>query len=150
MRDPVASKRKEVIEKNKATLLEFMKANNIRKVIARFDGCGDSGQIEEVNLYSSDSHKDQLDSELLNSPADVITTRQIWNPETKWVLHTEVTKQTIRDLVEETAWHPLESHFGGWEINEGSYGEVIIYADGKGEIECNQRIVEIEQEYAEF
>jgi hypothetical protein len=148
MSDPVASQRKEVIEKNKAALLEFMKANNIHKTVARFDGSGDSGQIEEVNLYSE--KEEVLDSDLLDSPADVIMTRQIWSPETKWVLHTEVTKLTIRDLVEETAWHPLESRFGDWEINEGSYGEVIIYADGKGEIECNQRIVEIEQEYAEF
>lgn len=143
----IDKQRTEVVQKNKAALLEFMAANKVTKALASFDGSGDSGQIEYVELYSGN---ELLDNSLLNTPADVITSRQRWTQDTGWVLETTVERQTISDLVEETVWHPLESHFGGWEINEGAYGEVVVHSDGTGEIICNQRVIDINTESASF
>lgn len=143
----IEQQKKEVVEKNKEALMKFMAEHKITKVVVTFDGSDDSGQIEDVTLFSG---KDEADSELLKIPADVITVRQIWNPDTKWVLHTNVERKDIRELAEETAWHPLELNFGGWEINEGSFGEVIIRSDGTGEIECNHRVIEVETDSCEF
>jgi hypothetical protein len=137
----------EVHQKNKTALMQLMAEHKITKFVASFDGSGDSGQIEDIELYSGET---KLDSDLLDISAEVTTTRQIWNPETKWVLHTNVERKYIRDLVEEVAWTPLEDRFGGWEINEGAYGEVIINSDGTGSIECNQRILEVETETCDF
>lgn len=143
----IEQQKKEVVEQNKEALLKFMAENKITKVVVTFDGSCDSGQIEDVTLFSG---KDEADSKLLEIAADVITIRQVWNPDTKWVIHTNVERKNIRELAEETAWHPLESNCDGWEINEGSYGEVIIRSDGTGEIECNHRVIEVETHSYEF
>jgi hypothetical protein len=112
-----------------------------------FDGCGDSGQMEEVQIF--DENAKEIASDCLNTHCEVAFTNHIFQSG-KWE-HEKFTRiKTLRDLAEEVAYTPLEDHFGGWEINEGAYGTVVINADGTGRIEINQRVVEIEEDSATF
>jgi len=52
--------------------------------------------------------------------------------------------------LEDLAYCALENNHGGWEINDGAYGEIIIEADGSGRIEYNQRIETVEYEETSF
>lgn len=139
--------RTEATEQNKATLIQFMKDNGIHQIAVEFDGCGDSGQIENVTIL--DENENEIENDCLDGSCEVIHTSQTWK-EDSWVHEKFSRMETFHDLAEHVAYTPLEVHFGGWEINEGSYGTVTIHADGTGSIECNQRVVEVNSEYASF
>lgn len=97
---------------NKAALLHALGGAAIAKVIVRFDGSGDSGQVEEVTAFGEDGAERPL-------------------PET----HVELQKisfgedaptnlsEPLGEAIETLAYSLLQSSHGGWENNEGAYGE---------------------------
>jgi hypothetical protein len=98
----------------KTTLKNLLaQEQNIAKVEADYNGCGDSGQIDSVRF--------------LNKGGDPV----------------EPTREGIPEAVEALIFFLLAQSHGGWEINEGSYGSVTIDAETlTGILEHTHRIEE--------
>jgi hypothetical protein len=132
-------------EMNKQFVLDFMSKHNVKEVVLQFDGCGDSGQIEDIEYNGETSTNLDLHEEkvlMISSDQKYV--------DGKWVVNTEPVEATADILFEEYAYLALEARHSGWEINEGSFGTIRIRADGSGGIEYNERIETVEYSEDEF
>ena len=132
--------KKEIKKTNKATLIRLMKENGIDRIELEFDGSGDEGQIEVVCLLNE--NETEIENSLLNLPCETINYSMRYS-DGEWICDTKSGQDTLENLAETIAYDHLESDFGGWEINDGSYGTISIHADGTGYIECNERIMDV-------
>lgn len=96
---------------NKTVLFDALAAAGITKVVVHFDGYGDSGQIEDIGAYAGDAKA--------GIPADTI---EIARP--RWG-KPEANREScsLRDAIEALAYDALEETHGGWENNEGAFGD---------------------------
>ncbi len=96
-------------------LAEKLKPFNVTKMVATYDGSGDSGDFEDISLEGTDTT--DLEDVLGRIGMD-------------------------RDSLADMLWPLLPS---GWEINEGSYGELTLdVATGKMHRVHNQRIEDVD------
>ncbi|MDO7837326.1 hypothetical protein Q4610_19965 [Sphingobium sp. HBC34] len=95
----------------KASLFDFLQAKSIILVTVDFDGSGDSGQIEDMFAFDAQGEvalpEDKLSVAGANSPADGDADE----------------RGRVKDVIETLAYDLLEGEHGGWENNEGAYGE---------------------------
>ena len=96
---------------NKAALFEALASAGVTAVLVGFDGYGDSGQIESIEARSGENPVDLPD-------AQVEIAQACWGSS-----EIERSAISIRDAIEQLAYDFLEETHGGWEINEGAYGE---------------------------
>lgn len=96
---------------NKAALFDALAAADIVTVTVAFDGYGDSGQIESVD--ARDAY-----GEVALPTADI----ELATPSHEGA---EVTRRTLplAEAIEELCYDLLEEEHGGWENNDGAYGE---------------------------
>ena len=96
---------------NKTVLFDALAQAGITIVVVTFDGCGDSGQIEDVTAKAGDHDADlpSLDVEIAQADWD--------SP--------EITRVTlpVSSVIEQLAYDFLRETHCGWENNEGAYGE---------------------------
>lgn len=115
----------------KACLFDFLEIHGIVLVTVDFDGCGDSGQIETISAF--DEHGEvALPGDGFVAPAATDA------PPTG-------APEPIRDAIETLAYDLLETEHGGWEINDGAYGEFrfdVIFRSIT--LECNMRFTSSE------
>ena len=97
---------------NKAALFEALAAGSIASVVVTFDGSGDDGQIEDVTATTSDGQQAEL-------PTGTMACREIGFD----AAEPTVTMVPVGDVLEHLAYGLLEQTHGGWEINDGAYGE---------------------------
>jgi hypothetical protein len=120
--------RDEIIPANKAAIMAALAAAGIGSVIVRFDGEGDSGQIDAIEAYSCDTPSaDAPDADLrLELPDRDLSQRvreyDVATRQTDWV----EASGTLRDAIENLAYALLEIEHDGWENNDGGYGEFIF------------------------
>jgi hypothetical protein len=101
---------------NKQALLAALVAASVSKLTVTVDGYGDSGQIESVEAVDAVGAAVPLPEQPL-----VPLRAAVWDqaePKDHLV--------PLREAVEWFAYDLLGSLHGGWEINEGSYGEVVF------------------------
>lgn len=96
---------------NKDALFPILAAAGITSILVRFDGCGDSGQIEEVDVLAGDKPA--------SFPAGQVTIQRAYWGATE----AERTESSVNDAVETLVYAFLEETHSGWENNEGAYGE---------------------------
>lgn len=102
----------QLLPANKANILSALAAAGIAAVVIRFDGCGDSGQIEEMEARDGQGVSLIIPStlvEILDLPWDG-----------------EIAKAQIMPLdqaLEAYAYRLLGSSHPGWENNDGAFGE---------------------------
>lgn len=102
----------EVTILNKATLLSALADSGIAVVVVAFDGSGDDGQVEEIKAFTSQ----ELPIEL---PAKTIEYQQYGRQFAEpWVR-----QETVRDALEYIVYALLDQSHGGWENDDGAYGE---------------------------
>lgn len=93
---------------NKAALFTVLEDAGIAYVIVTFDGCGDSGQIESVEVQGA-----------VAALPDTMT-------EFAFAQHNDGEAErhalSIAAAVEELAYDCLREHHDGWENNEGAFG----------------------------
>lgn len=126
----------EVRPGNKTAIFDALARANISIVTVGFDGCGDSGQIESIDAFAGDAP-----AEL---PSDQI---ELAEPASE---DSEIKQSpfTLRDAVEKLAYDFLEETHGGWENNEGAYGEFTFdVASRTITLAYNER--HMESEYSE-
>jgi len=116
---------------NKAALFDALAQSAITSVSVEFDGEGDSGQIGEITALSGD--------------ADVSL------PEVGVTLHCagyrtgklDSLQQDLREAIETLCYGYLEQEQGGWENNDGAYGEFTFDVAGRTiELEFNARFTD--------
>ena len=118
----------------------------ITLVEVNYDGYGDSGSIEYVLFFKGDK---QLKDEEVASLGLPTSTVQTYNYKSTGDKDRYITKEcTLVDKIEDCAYDFLP---GGWEINEGSFGDLKINTEtAKATLEHNYRIQETEYSEEEF
>lgn len=99
---------------NKAALLDALALAEITHVVVTFDGYGDSGQIENVDVRAGDDYVAMPDARIELAQA-------LWGQSAP-----ERSTVTIAMAVESLAYDVLERTHGGWENNDGAYGDIIF------------------------
>ena len=98
-------------EVNKAVIFSALAAVNITAVHVEFDGAGDSGQINSVAAFIGDDV-----ATLPNTTVAIQTVHSVGAEAT-------TDEQRIEEAIETLCYGYLEETHGGWEINDGAYGE---------------------------
>ena len=104
-------------------VINFCKLNGVEEWIIRYSGSGDDGCIDECIL--DEKHKKLKMNKNLCDACD-----------------TEVIKP-LEEVIKEFCYDALETHHGGWEINDGAHGE-FIYKDKKIKHTHNRAVEEYE------
>jgi len=113
--------RTEIVEL-KQKLYAACKHLNIKTIEVRFDGSGDSGQIESVHFY--DGNGNSVEPTITLGDCSVVIGQKFENGE--WTNDIETQNLELIEAVEEIVYALLEKKYSGWEINEGSYGEFVF------------------------
>jgi hypothetical protein len=104
---------------NKEALFEPLAAAGIISVLVRFDGCGDSGQIEAIEVVSGEKPA--------TLPAGTVQIQSVhWG-----ACEAETRESSIGDAIETVVYDLLEETHSGWENNEGAYGEFTFDVSGR-------------------
>lgn len=139
-------KRATSAELNKVELARAVKPFKLTRIEVEFSGGGDSGQIDEVRYFVGKKQPDDVDTlkKRLVQQAQIIDTTTWCAEKDEWVSTTK--SPTLEELVEQICYDLLAANHGGWEINEGSYGEFVFNfgKSNKLDLTFNQRIEEIE------
>ena len=93
----------------KTSLFDFLAAHGIIRVTVAFDGYGDSGQLEEAAAFGEHGEVDFPEGVLACTGTD---------PDTA-----SIGNHPVKDVIETLAYDLLNSDHGGWENNDGAYGE---------------------------
>jgi hypothetical protein len=110
---------------NKRVVFDALVAAGIATVNVEFDGEGDSGQIHGIAADGS-AEIPHIHIEL-QKPS--------WGTG-----EVESIQSTLRDAIEALCYDYLEQQQGGWENNDGAFGEFIFsVAERKIELEFNAR-----------
>ena len=122
---------KEVLPANKTALFDALAAAGITTVLVNFDGCGDSGQIEAIEVRAGDD-----DSALPEVEIEIATAN--WGSPT-----IDRQPQPIREAIETLVYDVLNQKHNGWENNDGAYGEFTFdVAERTITLDYNERHME--------
>ncbi len=93
---------------------------SVARIEVDYSGAGDSGNIDAVHFISKKGEESEMDD------------------------------KEVREAVEEFAYAQLEEHYGGWEINDGSQGKMIIdMTNGKASFEHEWNVMETQDDNKE-
>lgn len=108
-----------------------MQEAGIARVEIRFDGCGDSGAVEECAcLDAAGAGIPCPDVTLLEGEADSVDRTGSREP------------QSLGQALEQLTYLALERHHPGWEINDGACGELVIdVAEATFVLDCSMRFI---------
>jgi len=105
------SRAAEVLPANKTNLFDALAAEAITIVIVTFDGCGDSGQIEDIEVKAGE--------EIVTlPPGNIEIARAVWGS-----CHIDRQTMTIQDGIESLVYALLGVSHDGWENSDGAYGD---------------------------
>ena len=119
----------EEIQQLKVAILPRLQDAGIARVEIRFDGCGDSGAVEECAcLDAAGAGIPCPDVTLLEGEADSVDRTGSREP------------QSLGQALEQLTYLALERHHPGWEINDGACGELVIdMAEATFVLDCSLR-----------
>lgn len=118
---------------NKDRLFDGLMVAGITHVTVSFDGEGDSGQIESIAAWNGETAVD--------FPAvEIAYAALTWDsPEV------EMRSLSLQDAAEQLAYDFLSDSHGGWENNDGAYGEFCFDAAARTiHLEFNERFTSSE------
>ena len=118
---------------NKAALFDALDTAGVTAVVVNFDGCGDSGQIENVEARAGDQVVD-----LPRTDIDVLAA--CWDGS-----GTDRSAVPLADAIESVAYDLLTGTHAGWENNDGAYGEFVFDAQTRTiTLDHNERYTAVE------
>jgi len=100
---------------NKAAVFAALAGARIATVTVTFDGCGDSGQIESIEARDASGVDMPLPEETIAIVAIV------WGQS-----EPEARTMSVREAIEHLVYDALSETHGGWENNEGAFGEFVF------------------------
>jgi hypothetical protein len=118
---------------NKDRLFDGLTAAGITNVTVTFDGAGDSSQIESIAAWSGET--------AVEFPATEIAYAALtWDDP-----GVEMRQLLLEDVVEQLAYDFLSDTHGGWENNDGAWGEFCFDAAARCiHLEFNERFTSSE------
>lgn len=123
----------EKIVAHKDILFDILSAHKVNKFNVSFDGSGDSGGVDDVDL----------EEHICNLIVKGVERDGRWEEEGE--------KMTVRDVLEEVCYDTLEHTWGGWEIDSGSYGTFTFdVKNRKVHLDFNERIEDVNNHEYEF
>jgi hypothetical protein len=118
-------------------LFDSLAAAGIETVTVIFDGYGDSGQIERIDVEPGEG--------AILLPSDRIEIARTESPEI------ERQTLTVREAIEALIYDFLRQTHSGWEINDGAYGEFTFdVAERTIKLDYNERYTSSENYSHEF
>jgi len=113
----------------KGAVISPLRTAGVARVEIRFDGCGDSGAIEEFVCY------DAANKSVPCPEAGVEPFR-----EERSDPDAGTDRSSLAAALESLAYLALERHHPGWELNDGAYGELVIdVAEASFTLDCSLR-----------
>lgn len=124
---------------NKQVVFHALAAAGIIAVVVTFDGAGDSGQIEDIEVQAADGS--------LTLPATSVEIAQVqWGSS-----EISRTMQSLRDAIETLAYDFLAETHCGWENNAGAFGEFAFDVETRAiTLDYNERIEDSEHTHHVF
>src|SRR5580658_9636103 len=124
--------RRELGRKNKAAIFAALAVTDIELVFVTFDGVGDSGQIEDITATRQEQPAPLPDVKIRLLQA-------VWGK-----AKPKASKVTLRDAVETLCYDFLEDDHGGWEDNDGAFGEFRLDVKARTvDLEFNSRFTDV-------
>ena len=119
----------EEVQQLKVAIRPRLQDAGIARVEIRFDGCGDSGAVEECAcLDAAGAGIPCPDVTLLEGEADSVDRTGSREP------------QSLGPALEQLTYLALERHHPGWEINDGACGDLVIdVAEATFVLDCSLR-----------
>jgi hypothetical protein len=118
---------------NKTALFDALAAAGVTHVVVSFDGYGDSGQIENIEVKAGDTIVAMPEAQIEIACAE-------WGqsePQRSLVSLVMAIEGLVYDL--------LDEKHGGWENNEGAYGDFTFdVAKQKVTLDFNYRFIDSE------
>jgi len=105
---------------NKAALFDALSRAGITKVVVNFDGYGDSGQVERIDVRAGEAEaklpEDQIEfvEPVFGDPEKV-----------------ERSTHTVSEAIETLVYAFLEQTHDGWEDNDGAYGDFTFDVENR-------------------
>lgn len=122
----------EALPAKKAVLFDALTRAGITSVTVKFDGEGDSGQIEQIEAHAGDA--------LAELPPDQI---QFVEPVYGDPEIVERSTHTVTDAIETLVYAFLEQTHGGWENNDGAFGDFTFDVEARTiTLDYNARLTE--------
>jgi len=124
----------------KQAVIPPLRAAAIASVEVRFDGCGDSGAVEECTCFDTAGKEVPCPETTIEDVpnegvGDAARGRQV----------------TLYSALESLTHLALERHHPGWEINEGAGGELVIgVAEASFTLDCSLRYTSTEDHSTEL
>ena len=116
---------------NKVIVFDALSAAGITHVKLDFDGEGDQGQIDSVAAHAG--------AETVEFPATTVTLHHAEYGREELSTH----ETSLREAIEELCYRYLEQEQGGWENNDGAFGEFTFdVAERKIELDFNGRFTD--------
>jgi hypothetical protein len=118
----------ELFSLNKAVLLNALALAGVTQVVVTFDGYGDSGQIENVEVRAGDD-------DIAMPAAEIEIAEAVWGQS-----EPERSTVSLATAIESLAYDVLERTHCGWENNDGAYGDIIFdVAEHRITLDYNER-----------
>ena len=142
-------KKAEAVKANSKLLFDTLQETRVATIEVTFNGCGDSGQIENV-IYEDHRGKEVSEPKLVVK-GSFTGKHHEWDDHKKTFVEVGGGEGKVRDIVEQVCYDKLEASHGGWEINEGSYGTFVFdVLNRKVNLEFNERIEEVRSSEESF
>jgi hypothetical protein len=110
-------------EHTKSQLYAKLSKLGIASVLIVYDGCGDSGCIESIQVFDARN----CEVELPNRSVAIDLVESRFDGTLRQFITVNVKRTVpIKQAVENWCYDLLEQHFGGWENNDGSQGTIKI------------------------
>lgn len=105
-----------ITDANKEILFDFLEREGVKEVTVSFSGGGDDGQIDDNDLPAKVSK-----TVIKGSKVNQGTIYSSDGPTKQWKNDCEA-----GEIVEGICYEVLESLYGGWENNDGAFGQFIF------------------------
>lgn len=99
---------------NKAAVFNALALASITHVVVTFDGYGDSGQIENIEVRNGDN-------QIAMPDALIEIAEAVWGE-----AEPRLSSVSLAAAVESLVYDVLEQTHGGWENDDGAYGDVTF------------------------
>jgi hypothetical protein len=119
-------------ECNKAIVFQALAEAGITRLTVEFDGEGDSGQMQDVQACAGEAPKD----------VPAVTVECFCVADNSGTLATS--HRSLTEAIETLCYDYLEQEHGGWENNDGAFGEFTFDVAGRTiQIEFNGRYSDV-------
>ncbi|MGB3723075.1 MAG: DUF6878 family protein [Pacificimonas sp.] len=109
--------REQILTENRIAVFAKLKNARITMVNIEFDGCGDEGSVQSVSAHGAKGEMviPEIEVDIGHAGYSGTVSRSAMK---------------LANAIEEIVYDILTIHHGGWENNDGAFGELVFDIDG--------------------